>query len=187
MRARQRAMGWAWAWVVVAVLPLSGCLLNSVSKISHKTGVAAGQSIVVIGLGLDAAWPYTGFALSLDEYSLEKSRTTGNCFHYNHINAEIPPAPASIRYFAYKVPAGVYVYSAFNGNPAPQPAAFIAPSGKAVYFGDYIYVGNRVVQMRSNLGAAQIAVRPLLAGNLVLTQASSEPSVIHGTMFLCTP
>jgi hypothetical protein len=176
-----------WISVVVAALPLSGCLLNSVNKITHKTGVAAGQSIVVIGVGLDAAWPYAGFSLLLDEYSLEKNRITGNCFHYNHIKAEIPPAPASIKYLAYEVPAGMYVYSAFNGNPAPQPAAFIAPSGKAVYFGDYVYVGNRVVQIRSNLGAAQIAVRSLLAGSLVLTRASSEPSVIHGTVFLCTP
>jgi hypothetical protein len=49
----------------------------------------------------------------------------------------------------------------------PQPAAYAAPSGKAVYFGDYVYVGNGVVQMRYNLGAAQAAV--------------------HGTVFLCTP
>jgi hypothetical protein len=85
------------------------------------------------------------------------------------------------------VPAGVYVYSAFNANPAPKPAAFIAPSGKAVYFADYVYVGSTVVQMRNSLDAARIAVQPLLAGNLVLTQASSEPSVTHGTAFLCTP
>jgi pyruvate/2-oxoacid:ferredoxin oxidoreductase alpha subunit len=68
-----------------------------------------------------------------------------------------------------------------------RPAAFIAPGGKAVYFADYVYVGNRVVQMRSNLGAAQIAVQSLLAGNLVLTQANAEPAVTHGTVFLCMP
>ena len=44
-----------------------------------------------------------------------------------------------------------------------RPAAFIAPGGKAVYFADYVYVGNRVVQMRSNLGAAQIDAQQSVA------------------------
>jgi hypothetical protein len=62
----------------------------------------SGHAIVVIGVGLDAAWPFGVFPLALDEYSVAKQDITGNCFRYNHIAATRPSSPAKVKHFAYK-------------------------------------------------------------------------------------
>lgn len=108
------------------------------------------HAIVVIGVGLDAAWPFAAFSLSFDEYLVENQNIAGNCLRYNHIAVTRPSRPAKVAYFGYKVPACTYVYSSFNSNAdLAQPAsgsAFIAPPGRTVYFGDYVFVGNRTVE-----------------------------------------
>jgi hypothetical protein len=161
--------------------------MNSAHETHHRTAIESGQAIVVIGVGLDTASPPSSFSIALDEYSITKGKITGNCFHYNHIQANLPAVQTDVKYFAYIVPAGVYVYSSFNGNPPPHPAAFIAPSGKAVYFGDYVYVGDHDVELRRSLTAAKTAVRNLVPRDLMLTQAESWMDIDRGTAFLCTP
>jgi hypothetical protein len=98
----------------------------------------SGHAIVVIGVGLDAAWPFGVFPLALEEYSVAKQDITGNCFRYNHIAATRPSSPAKVKHFAYKVPAGTYTYSSFNTNTdlvqSAVGSAFIAPPGRTVYF-----------------------------------------------------
>jgi hypothetical protein len=121
-------IGFKWA-LIISCCVVSGCLMNSAHETHHRTAIESGQAIVVIGVGLDTASPPSSFSIALDEYSITKGKITGNCFHYNHIQANLPAVQTDVKYFAYIVPAGVYVYSSFNGNPPPHPAAFIAPSG----------------------------------------------------------
>jgi len=120
---------------------------------------------------------------------MKNGKSTGNCFHYNHIEVQlpVPTEQPGIKYFAYKVPAGVYVWSAFNGTPAPGTPAFIASSGRAAYFGDYIRVGDHAVDQHSNLVAAQLAMQSVLPKSFRPANAESPASALHGTPFLCTP
>jgi hypothetical protein len=181
---------WIALLLVCAVIP--GCLLNSVHPITTapRTKPDSAHAIVVIGVGLDAMLPYTEFTLTLDEYSVEKRNITGNCFHYNRIDATRPPVPANVIYLAYEVPANAYVYSGRNVNamltPSSTGRAFIAPPGATVYFGDYVYVGNKTVEFRRDINAARSGARPLLPRDTVLEPA--EPATAaHAPPLLCTP
>jgi hypothetical protein len=82
----------------------SGCLLNSVHSITTAPPAKsdAAHAIVVIGVGLDVAWPFSEFPVVLDEYSAEKQGITGTCFHYNRVEITRPSNPAKIAYFAYE-------------------------------------------------------------------------------------
>jgi hypothetical protein len=177
---------------VMVYVTLSGCLQNSVHPITatRPPHPDTAHSIVVVGVGLDAAWPFAAFSLALDEYSFQKHDITGNCFRYNHIQATRPSTPAKVTYFAFKVPAGAYVYSPFNGNArlaSSAPATgFIAPPGKTVYFGDYVFVGNQTVELRSDIDAARLGVRSLLPNDLTLEQATPA-HIGYAHPFMCTP
>jgi hypothetical protein len=141
-------------------------------------------------MGLDVAWPYTEFALTLDEYSVEKQNITGNCFHYNRIDATRPSIPAKVIYLAYEVPASAYVYSGRNANAtlarSSMGTAFIAPVGAAVYFGDYVYVGNKTVEFRRDINAARSGARSLLPRDTVLAPAQSATAT-HAPPLPCAP
>lgn len=173
--------------VVFAIIP--GCLLNSVHSITRapRTKPDAGYAIVVIGIGLDVRWPYSEFQLTFPEYSVEKQKITGNCFHYNRIEAARPSIPATVTYQAFEVPANAYVY--VNGtslSPSAIGHAFVAPPGATVYFGDYVFVGNNAVEFRRDINAARIGVRKLLPPDTVLELAESTAAP-DPRMFTCTP
>ena len=180
-------------WIaLLASMVIPGCLLNSVHPITRapRTKPDAAHAIVVIGIGLDVAWPYTEFPLILDEYSVEKQNITGNCFHYNRIETIRPSVPAKVTYLAYEVPASAYVYSGRNANatlaPSSMGRAFIAPPGATVYFGDYVFVGNKTVEFRRDIDAARSGTRSLLSRDTVLEPA--EPTTAaHAPPLLCTP
>jgi hypothetical protein len=178
--------------VVVVCVSVPGCLHNSVQPVTEtrRAHPDSAHALVVVGVGLEAAWPFEAYSLALDEYSFEKHDITGNCFRYNHIEATRAPNPSTVTYFAYKVPAGTYVYSPFNANairaPSGSVAGFTAPAGKVVYFGDYVFVGNHTVELRRDINAARLAVGSLIPGDVPLDQA--EPVVVaHVHGFLCTP
>jgi hypothetical protein len=143
---------------------------------------------VVVGVGLDAPWPFAAFEVFWDEYSSEKQGVAGNCFRFNRIEVTRPSNPAQVAYFAYEVPAGTYVYSGSNANAilaSSAPKAFIARPGSAVYLGNYVFVGNRTVEFRRDIDAARLGVRSLIP-SLVLEPA--EPVTVGPVhMFLCTP
>jgi len=177
---------------LVACAVISGCLLNAVHPLTlapRQTPDSA-HAIVVIGLGLDAAWPFTEFALTLDEYSPKKQDIAGNCFHYNRIDATRPSNPGNVAYFAYEVPAGIYVYSRRNANATLDPPAmesgFIASPGGTVYFGDYVVVGNQTVQVRRDIDAARRASRGILPRDAVLESADVVTTAPTHPL-LCTP
>ncbi len=150
----------AWIGLLCVCAVVSGCLLNSVHAITRapRTNPDSAHAIVVIGMGLDNAWPYTEFPVTLAEYSVEKQQITGNCFHYNRIEADVPPIPAEVRYFAFEVPANIYVYLGLGPKLSLAPSsatAFVAPPGGVVYFGDYVFDGD-AVEFRQNIEAARI-------------------------------
>ena len=81
-----------WTALVIAFTLIPGCLVNSVYPITtvQRMKPDSAHAIVVIGVGLDVAWPFTEFPLTLDEYSAEKQDITGTCFHYNRIDITRP-------------------------------------------------------------------------------------------------
>lgn len=176
--------------ITCAFIP--GCLLNSVRPITTAppTRPDSAHSIVVIGVGLDAAWPFAALVLVFDEYSAGKQGITGTCFHYNRIEATRPSNSAKIAYFAYEVPANIYVYSGRNANArlasSSMGRAFIAPPGATVYFGDYIFAGNGAVDYRRDIEAARSGARSVLPRDAVLEPA--EPTTVaQAPALLCTP
>jgi hypothetical protein len=173
--------------VVCASIP--GCLLNSVHSITMapQSKPDAAHAMVVIGMGLDVAWPYPEIQLTFPEYSVEKQRITGNCFHYNRIEVTRPSSPAKVTYHAFEVPANAYAYLT-NISLAPSSIghAFIAPPRSTVYFGDYVFVGNNTVEFRRNIDAAKVGAKGLLPRGAVLKMA--ESTAVPGVrMFICTP
>lgn len=177
---------------LIACAVVSGCLLNAVHPITHDHPQTpdSNHSIVVIGIGLDAPWPYKYFPVVLDEYSLKNKDLTGNCFLYNRIEAIRPSASGPVRYFVFEVPASAYTYGGGNVNarlPAsPNASGFIAPAGKTVYFADYVFVGEQSVEQRRNLEAAREATKRLIPRGAVLMEAEAITPP-RGHMFLCTP
>jgi len=141
-----------------AIIP--GCLVNSVHSITTapRTGADAAHAIVVIGV--------KDSVVIMDEYSVKTQDISGNCYHYNRIEATNPSSPGKVTYFAYEVPAGTYVYSRRNAASSLDPPAlglgFIAPAAKTVYFGDYISVGHNTVQFRRDIEAARLGSQGLL-------------------------
>jgi hypothetical protein len=178
-----------WVVLLVACAFVPGCLLNSVHSITAPVKPDADHAIVVIGVGLDVAWPFSEFPLVLDEYSAERRGITGTCFHYNRIEITRPSNPANIAYFAFDVPANIYVYSGRNANAVLAPSstgrAFMAPAGATVYFGDYVFVGNGTVEFRRNIEAALQGTRSILSPNTVLEPAPPT-TVTHAPALLCT-
>jgi hypothetical protein len=191
---RRGVQQWIAELVVCAVIP--GCLLNSVQSITRapRTKPDTAHAFVVIGIGLDAMWPYTEFQVTLAEYSVEKQSITGNCFLYNRINATRridatrTSIPTKVTYLAFEVPANVYVYLDNPNAPlAPSPTghAFRAPPGATVYFGDYVLVG-KSVEFRQDIAAARAGARALLPRDTVLEPAE-QTTVAHAHGLLCTP
>jgi hypothetical protein len=189
---RRGVQRWIGLLVVCAFIP--GCLLNSVHSISRasRTKPDRAHTIVVIGMALDVTWPYSEFQLTFPEYSVEKQSITGNCFHYNRIEATRPSMSAKVTYLAFEVPANVYVYLSLldlvdtHRSPSPIGHAFIAPPGATVYFGDYVFVSNKSVEFRRDINAARASARELLPRDAVLELA--QPTTAPGAHVpLCTP
>ena len=180
-----------WIGLLIVCAVISGCIMNSVHSITRAPRIKpdAAHAIVVIGIGLDEPWPYKEFQLTFPEYSAEKQRITGNCFHYNRIEATVPSVPSQVTYLAFEVPANVYVYFDNLSAPlAPSPVghAFFAPPGGTVYFGDYVLVGKKTVEFRQDINAARAGAKGLIPRAAVLEPAESAAAP-GARMFLCTP
>lgn len=183
-----------WIGLFFVCAFIQGCLLNSVHSISRapRTKPDRAHAIVVIGMGLDVTWPYSEFQLTFPEYSVERQSITGNCFHYNRIEATRPSIPAKVTYLAFQVPANAYVYLStlplVDTHQAPSTVgqALIAPPGATVYVGDYVFIGNKTVEFRRDLNAARAGARELLPRNAVLELAESTTAP-GARMFICTP
>lgn len=183
---------WRLMLLAAACACISGCLRNAVHPVTGDRELIpdSRHAIVVIGVGLEAPWPFEHLSLVWDEYSTETQSIAGNCFRYNRIQVDRPSSPAKVAYFAYRVPAGVYVYSSFNGNEArlsvAPGAGFVAPPGRTVYFGDFVFVGGQAVELRNDLEAARSSVRGRLSHGAVLEPAEGA-TMAHFHGFMCTP
>jgi hypothetical protein len=181
-----------WGGLCLACALTSGCLLNSVHSIkgTPQTKPDSAHAIVVIGIGLEVTWPYSGFPVTLTEYSSKQQRSTGTCFHFNRIAAIRPSNPSKVTYLAFEVPANVYTYVDNAYAPMGSPAlghAFIAPPGATVYFGDYVLVDEKHVEFRRDLEAARAGAMRLLPRATALQLAEATSAKPGARMPLCTP
>jgi hypothetical protein len=137
---------------------LVGCALNNVKPLPTGSSVSDGRAIVVFGVGVEdnLGWTNPGFGVNVDEYDL-KNQTAGNCFRTNKMESGIvPSAPGPVKYFAFDVEPGTYVYSAFNSTSLASTQfddqgntqAFIVPEGQVIYFGNFILQHQTVVVRR---------------------------------------
>jgi hypothetical protein len=115
---------------------------------------------------------------------------TGDCFHFNRIEATRAAAASPVSYSVFEVPANRYVLVQGFSVKLTSSAigrAFIAPPGGTVYFGDYIYVGNQTIDFRRDLEAARAGTRSLLGRGASLQLAEPTTTVPGPLMPLCTP
>ena len=198
--------------VVYLVIPafLFGCMLNSVTPLPTGWSAREGRAVVVYGVGMEGDWSYPRYTAEFDEYSLKDQVATGNCFVFNRMEATIPSTAAPVTYFAFDVPPGAYVSSAFDastvegyappfvgdgpastarpGGPlAGKSLAYLAGDGQIVYFGNFIYSRDHTVVIRRDLDALKQAAAqslPDLRGEIRLAK---EMAVKRPVSFLCTP
>jgi hypothetical protein len=165
----------------------SGCTLNATVPLATGGAPAADRAVIVYGVGVEGQWPYPHYAVQLTEYSLERQAITGNCFRFNRVDATVSATMTGIRYFAFDVAPGSYVYSPMNGAQfGGAPVAFRVPAGRAVYLGDFIYGKDGRVRLAGNLAAERAAIRQALPATPDLAPAATVP-VAPPKPFLCTP
>ncbi len=174
---------------LVAAAALAGCVVNGVRPLAGTASGSRGdRAVVVVGITVAGAWRYPQFGVILDQYDRAQQRITGDCFSYNRIEAVVAAVPAPTRFLAFEVPAGDYVYSAFNtARFAGNDQAFQAGPGHAVYVGNFALGDNGVVTLRSDLAADRVAIAqalPRLAAGLEMAHAVT---VVPASPFFCTP
>jgi hypothetical protein len=179
-RWKYRSVGFSGA--LTAAVAISSCSTTP-QQIYQRSSLGSGQALVVIGVAHDVVPPRVRFTMLLDTYSAETEKTTTTCFVYERPYG--PPESAAARYFVYRVPAGIYA-AGLDVVPPPNSQGFIARGGQAVYIGDFVRMGDgRLVELKSDLPAAQNAVAMLLPDNLPLVHADSSAKTIHWTASRC--
>ena len=188
VRTNQPPASWRWL-ALAAVGSLAGCVVNGVRPLDGAASDLRGdQAIVVVGVTVNGAWAYPRFGVILDQYDATAQAITGNCLSYNRLEASVPTTPAPARFFAYDVPAGHYVYSAFNGGSfAANGHAYQALPGHVVYVGNFVLGDNGVVTLRSDLAESQAAIAQALPNVTVRVEPAPVTSAVPARPFLCTP
>lgn len=171
---------------LAACLLLSGCLMNSTRPLPTGGTPSPWRAVVIYGLGMEGSWDAQRMGIQLDEYNLADQVTAGGCWFYNRTEASIPSVPAAVRYVAFDVPAGSYTYNSGGMRSMDNtPVAFIAPPGKVVYIGDFVYTGENYVALRRDLAAFEHARKqalPNLKGEVLLAETRV---VERPRLFLC--
>jgi hypothetical protein len=175
-----------------AALPLmfpDGCVMNSMHQLSPDAVARSRQAAVVVyGIQVEGNWEYPQFTVQLAEYSVKDQAGTGNCFTFNRAEATVPAATRSVRYFAFKVPAGHYTYGPFNAAPlVGETLAFSAVEGRLSYIGNFVYTSAKQVELRRNIESFQSALPAAFAGTSNKFVLAEAVSVQPPRMFLCTP
>jgi hypothetical protein len=176
------------ALMALMALLTSGCTLNSTVPLATGGAPGAGRAVVVYGVSVEGRWPYEHYAVQLTEYSMAKQAITGNCFRFNRVDATVPATMSGIRYFAFEVAPGSYVYSPMNGAQLKgDPVAFGVPAAHAVYIGDFIYGKDGRVTRTGNLDAERAAIRAALPAVPDDLMPAETVPVAAPKPFLCTP
>jgi hypothetical protein len=175
------------AYLVLVFLALrGGCGINYVKPVSYGDVIGRDRAVIVYGLKVEGRWDYPRFSVMLDQYDATTGNITGNCLVHTHTEAVIDGAPGDVRYFAFDVPPGQYVYSPFHlTNLSGGSIALEATAGKHIYVGEFVYEKNRTLTLRRNLEEARAAVNllyPELKGDL---SAADIRVVRKPYVFLC--
>jgi hypothetical protein len=138
--------------------------------------------------GIEGRGDFPSFGIELDQYDSKAQNISGNCFRFNRMTATIPAKSSSVRYFAFNVPAGDYVYSPFNlARLTAESPVFLVPDGKIVFLGIFRYSSDAGVSIDGDLETQRESIRkslPALASELqVAQQVTGSPP----RPFLCTP
>ena len=181
---------WARRWLALgAIGTLAGCVVNDVKPLGASvSAVQADHAIVVVGVTLRAAWAYPRFGVTLDQYDTRTQAITGNCLAYNRLEASVPATPASTRFLAFDVPAGHYIYSAFNGGSlAGNDRAFQVLPGHAVYVGNFVLGEGGVVTLRSDLAENRAAIAQALPNVPASLETAAASAALPARPFMCAP
>lgn len=175
--------------LIPALLLAAGCtLINSVRPLPAGATPREGATVVVYGVGLQGTWAYPNLGIELDEYNLQTQAITGNCMQFTRMQASVPAAQGTTRYFAFDVAPGHYTYSPFNGAKYEGASvAFEVPAGRVVYIGDFVYGKNQRIELQRDLASVRPAIMqalPELGSEIVL--AKTVP-VSLPKLFLCAP
>jgi hypothetical protein len=180
--------------VFLLLLPsfLVGCTVNNARLLPTGGSVDSGRAIVVYGVQVEGDWAYPAFAVQLDEYSLKTQSATGDCLRFNRMEARVPSTPGPVRYVAFDVRPGAYVISPFTGAPRAggsrlDTTAFLAPEGRIVYAGDFVYARNRTLEYRSDVGVLRKALANALPDLKGAVAPADTVTVQAAKPFLCTP
>ncbi|NYE60179.1 hypothetical protein FHW58_001331 [Duganella sp. 1224] len=172
-------MRWLLLPLLLAGL-LSGCGINHARPVSYTEVIGNHRAMVIYGVKLEGVWRYPRFSLLLEEFDANTGKITGNCWVRTHTQATVDSTPGEVRYFAFDVPPGQYVYSPFNAKWLNGGTlAFEAPAGKRTYVGDFVFEKNGTVSLRQDLAAAGASVGwPLSVAD---TRVVNTPFI-----FMCT-
>lgn len=173
------------------IITLSGCalLLNSVELLTNGGETGAGRAVLVYGIAVEGIWRASRFAVSLDEYSLEEQKITGDCWRFNRTKASVEAIAGTEKYFAFDVPAGHYVYSGFNGHGSLSGSdrAFVVQEGHVTYVGKFVYTKTGNVELQRDLSTSIKAITdsfPMVGENILL---ADEIPAKRGALILCAP
>ncbi|MYM39433.1 hypothetical protein [Duganella qianjiadongensis] len=162
--------------------------MNAVKALPTGETPRDGRAVVIYGVKVEGPWKYSKFSVQLAEYDLAKQNITGNCFQFNRTEAFVAPEPGELKYFAFEVPAGYYVYSPFHlSRLSGDFLAFEVPSGRSVYIGDFVFEKNGLVSLHREPIAEKNGIEtnwPSLKRRISLAKVLAvKPPFI----FICTP
>lgn len=171
---------------------LQGCLLlNNVDTISKEKVIRpkANRGIAIVGVAVEAEWPYPQFSISLDEYSIEKQAITGNCWRFNRMTASVPKEAKSAHYFAFEVEPGHYTMSPFNTpiQETNQAQGFHVPAGQITYIGDFIYAGQKSIILRRHYPTIEAELKKAYPNMQYNAKLAESVLVARPHLFLCAP
>lgn len=174
--------------VLVCALLLNGCTMNSVKPLPAGEASHDGSAVVVYGVKVEGLWKYSQFSVQLAEYDLAKQNITGNCFQFNRTEAFVASGPGEMKYFAFEVPPGYYVYSPFHlARLSGDFFAFEAPSGRIVYIGDFVLEKNELVSLHRERIAETDEIEMTWPSLKRQISPANAVAVRRPLLFMCTP
>ena len=175
-------------FVVLTFALLTGCVSNAVHQLLPDSVAKSKHAVLVYGIGVEGKWGYPQFAVQLAEYSVKDQTGAGNCYVFNRAEAAVPSTPGPVKYFAFEVPAGHYVYSAFNAAPViGETFAFNAVEGRAAYIGDFVFTSAKHIELRRNSESLESALPEVFHGMSGKFNLAEAVQVRPPKMFLCGP
>lgn len=173
-----------------ALLPagLAGCVINASLPLPEGGAPPPHRAVLVYGIGIESHWDFPRAGIQLAEYDLKRQAITGNCFLFNRTEASVEAVPGRIRWFAFDVPPGYYVYSPFQTAGLAGPSvAFEAAAGHATNIGDFILTGPHAVQLRRTPEGERRALYAALPQLPRSLETARTVPVTAPRPFLCTP